>query len=87
MTTYDGTLDSFEIDGATGDVLAWIGDSEGYAHPVRIKRSEIAGIAEASAEAFRMRTVVCGRCHLPRPAFEMAADSAGICVVCVMAGR
>jgi hypothetical protein len=82
--TYDGTLDSFEIDPATGDVLAWVG-YEGYAYPVRIKRTELAGMAEASREAWRMRTVTCERCHLGRPAFEL--NNCGICVVCVMAGR
>ena len=84
MTTYDGELDSFEIEPQTGDVLAWIGDSEGYAHRVRLTHAEVAGIAEASAEAFRMRTVTCTRCHLGRPAFEMAADIAGICITCIM---
>lgn len=85
MTTYDGTLDEFEIEPQTGDVLAWIGDSEGYAHPVRIKRTEIAGMAEASREAFRVRTVACERCHIDRPAFEL--NNCGICVTCVMGGR
>lgn len=83
--TYDGYLTSFEIEPQTGDVLAWISDCEGYAHPVRLSRTEVAGIAEASAEAFRVRAVACERCHLDRPAFEM--NSFGICVTCVMAGR
>lgn len=85
MTTYDGELDSFEIEPQTGDVLAWISDSEGYAHPVRIKRTELAGLAEASAEAFRVRTAECARCHLGQQAFEL--NTFGICVTCVMAGR
>jgi hypothetical protein len=85
MTDYDGELCEFKIDPTTGDVLAMIGDSEHYAHPVRLTRAEIAGMAEASAEAYRVRIVVCERCHLPRPAFEL--NSFGICVVCVMAGR
>jgi hypothetical protein len=85
MTTFDGTLDSFDIEPQTGDVLAWIGDSEGYAHPVRIKRTEVAGLAEASGEAFRVRTVPCERCHIDRPAFEL--NIFGICITCVTAGR
>lgn len=85
MTTFDGELCDFAIEPQTGDVLAWISDSENYAHPIRFKRTEIAGMAEASAEAFRVRTVVCGHCHIDRPAFELNAF--GVCVTCVMAGR
>jgi hypothetical protein len=77
---YDGELDSFVTEPETGDVLAWISDSENYAHPVRIRHAELAGMAEASAEAFRTRPVTCGCCHLDRPAFEI--NDFGICVVC-----
>jgi hypothetical protein len=85
MTDYDGALDSFDIEPETGDVLAWVHDGERYVHPVRITHAELAGMAEASGEAFQVRTVQCARCHLNRPAFEL--NSFGICVVCVTAGR
>jgi hypothetical protein len=86
MTDRDrGYLLSFEIEAGTGDVLAQVSDIEDhYAHPVRITRTELAGMAEASAEAYRVRLAECTHCHLTRPASEL--NNFGVCVVCVMSG-
>jgi hypothetical protein len=65
-----------------GSVVLSVSDDENYAHDVRLTHSEIAGIAEAAAEAYRTRTVACTRCHLDRPAFEL--NVFGICIVCVL---
>lgn len=77
-----GELLDFEIQ-PDGSVVLHVSDIEDdYAHRIKFTRREIAGIAEASAEAFRTRSVACERCHLDRPAFEISTS--GICVVCIM---
>lgn len=76
-----GELLAFTIQ-PDGSVVMSMSDNDNYAHDVKLTHAEIAGIAEAAAEAYRTRTVVCVRCHLPRPAFEL--NSCGICIVCVM---
>ncbi len=77
-----GELLEFDIQPDGSVMLSVSAADDDYARPVLLLRSEIAGIAEASGEAFRTRTVACERCHLDRPAFEL--NIFGICIVCVM---